>query len=81
MDTLYTILIIAALITIVEPGFWIAIALVLLYSTLFIPAILVTLSNRTNILANSALYRALDWYATWTMDQIDALNRFMQDRH
>lgn len=81
MDILYYTLIILALLVFIEPASILVIALVLLYISLLIPAILVTVSHRTGRLANSRLYRALDWYTNWAMDQVDAINQKFQDRN
>jgi hypothetical protein len=73
MNTIYTILTIAALITLIAPGFWLAIGLILSYITLLIPAIMVHIMYRTGSIHNG-LYRALDWFCNWTMNNIDRIN-------
>ena len=73
MDTIYTILLIATLITMIAPELWLAIALILSYITLLILAIMVHIMYRTGSIHNG-LYRALDWFCNWTMNNIDHIN-------
>lgn len=80
LDTIQLIIVILAFIVLIEPAFIMVIALLALYISLLIPAILVTIMYRTGILYQTRFYKALDWYTNWAMGTVDWINTRFRDR-